>query len=103
MSLSQEGKNNIRALRGWAKSKGWEKLPNPRGRPEQWVSKTADGQQFNNLVIKPSGSFQGDLVLGSGIPRFSCRIGKGNHFNPFTAEKLTASAGQHIPLDKRYW
>jgi hypothetical protein len=36
LKLSDMGKNNIRILRRWAKSKGWEKLPNPDGRPEMW-------------------------------------------------------------------
>ena len=35
-NLSEVGQTNIRILRGWAKSKGWEKFPNPQGGPEKW-------------------------------------------------------------------
>ena len=34
--LTKEGKDNIRVLRRWAESKGWEKFPNPTGKPEKW-------------------------------------------------------------------
>jgi len=36
--LSKTGQNNIRTLRGWAKSKGWVKQANPRGGPETRIA-----------------------------------------------------------------
>lgn len=100
-NLSETGQNNIRILRSWAKSKGWEKLPNPYGKPEKWGS-FDQSKNFNwNLKIKPEASFREGLGSGSNYPRFDARLG--NHppyeyINPFTGN-VSKELGAHIPLE----
>jgi len=103
MALSQDGKDNIRALRGWAKSKGYKKVRNPQGRPEKWVSCGQDGKECTNLMIKPRGSFRGILHVESGMPRFDARLKLGVFVNPFKNTRGGAPIGTHIPLEKKYW
>ena len=99
-SLSETGQNNIRILRGWAKSKGWEKLPNPEGRPEKWGI-YQDGKFEWRLRIKPEPSLRENLHIGSGIPRFDARLGiDGNQYiNPFTRELGNQNVGTHVSLE----
>ena len=102
-SLSETGQNNIRILRGWAKSKGWEKLPNSQGRPEQWG--IYKGEEFKwRLKIKPEPSFRPKLDEKSGIPRFDVRLGPGgNQFiNPFTGENGDLNIGKHLLLENEW-
>jgi len=103
MALSQEGKDNIRALRGWAKSKGYKKVRNPQGRPEKWVSCGQNGKEFTHVVIKPQGSFRGAIEPMSGMPRFDARLAEKIYINPFTGSIGGKNIGKHIPLEKKYW
>ncbi len=103
MGLSDVGKNNIRALRKWAKSKGYTKLPNPLGKPETWRSQNIAGEKVSNLVIKPSGSFRSNIQTGSGVPRFDAKLDNGIFINPFTGQTGGRSVGTHIPLEHKYW
>ncbi|MBF8262370.1 MAG: hypothetical protein HW387_35 [Parachlamydiales bacterium] len=100
--LSETGQNNIRILRGWAKSKGWEKLPNPQGAPERW-GVYQDGKFEWRLRMKPEGSFRDGLDSRSNISRFDARLwnnpsGK-SYINPFTNEVGDANVGKHMPLE----
>ena len=102
--LTKEGKDNIRVLRRWAESKGWEKFPNPTGKPEKWG--TWKGNKFEwNLMIKPECSFRQGLHSGSSIPRFDTRLQTGGncYFNPFTREIGGPEIGKHIPLNSNYF
>ncbi len=100
-NLSLEGKNNIRILRGWAKSKGWEKFPNSNGGPEKWgVFKNGEFQW--NLKIKPISSYRGGLHRGSGMPRFDARLDEGIYINPFTSEIGSSNIGTHLLLEQNY-
>ena len=102
-NLSETGQNNIRILRGWANSKGWEKLPNPCGAPEIWGTFRGQGFQWS-LRIKPEPSCRSNLKSGSNIPRFDSRLEKGgkHYINPFTGDIGGEEIGKHIPLDKLY-
>ena len=72
-NLSETGQNNIRVLRGWAKSKGWIKQPNFQGAPEKWG--TYQNNKFEwRLVIKPEPSTRPGLQTGSNFPRFDARV-----------------------------
>lgn len=51
-NLSEEGQNNIRILRGWAKSKGWVKVPNSGG-PEKVGNFTEWGIQSGEWYVNP--------------------------------------------------
>ncbi|NNM43552.1 MAG: hypothetical protein HKM07_04350 [Chlamydiae bacterium] len=100
-NLSEAGKNNIRILRSWAESRGWEKLPNPNGGPEKWGT-YKNGKFEWNLRIKPEASFRPGLEAGSNIPRFDARLdANGNSYiNPFTPQNIGSSEiGTHIPLE----
>jgi hypothetical protein len=101
-SLSETGKNNIRILRGWAKNKGWNKLPNPQGRPEIWGVNTAERFEFR-LKIKAESSLRSGLDPGSGIPRFDARLSEGAYINPFTGEIGNSKIGTHIPLEYQFY
>jgi len=100
--LSGTGKNNIRVLRGWAKSKGWIREPrNLLGKPERWGSiNPNDGEFIWNLRIKPEASLRNGLDAGSRVPRFDARLGSGGnrYINPFTGKIGKESVGKHIPL-----
>jgi len=101
--LTQEGKDNIRTLRGWAKSKGWEKYSAP-GKPEKWGKYNSAREEFDwMLKIKPEGSFRPGLDGGSSVPRFDARINaeKNVYINPFKGEVGGRSVGTHVPLNKR--
>ncbi len=101
LNSSEAMQNNARILRGWAKSKGFEKLPNPNGKPEVW------GEYVNakfewRLKIKSEGSFRPNLQAGSNVPRFDARLlsEDGYYINPFTGQVGGKSTGKHIFLDK---
>jgi len=99
-SLSEVGQNNIRSLRGWAKSKGWEKMPNPQGAPEKWG--VYQNEKFEwRLRIKPEPGLRTELHEGSKTPRFDARVGIGGnqYVNPFTGEIGSESIGTHLPLE----
>lgn len=100
LRLSETGQNNIRILRGWAKSKGWEKYPNPNGGPEKWGT-FQNGEFRWNLLIKPESSLRPNLDSGSHIPRFDARLKNCSEYyaNPFTGQIGTKQIGTHIPLD----
>ncbi len=100
--LSPTAQNNIRILRGWAKSKGWEKLPNPQGVPEKWGVYANEKFQWN-LIIKPEASFRPNLEAGSQLPRFDARLSKGNYVNPFTGERGGVQLGTHLPLNTNWF
>ncbi|NGX47520.1 MAG: tRNA nuclease WapA [Chlamydiae bacterium] len=103
-NLSEVGQNNIRILRGWAKSKAWEKLPNSMGGPETWGKFNASTNKFEwYLKIKPEPSFRQGLQVGSNAPRASVRLKAGKYINPFTGEIGNRSIGGHIPLDAVYY
>ncbi len=101
-NLSKTGQRNIRTLRGWAKSKGWVKQPNPLGKPEKWGTHV-NGTFHWNLAIKPEASFRGGLQAGSNIPRFDARLWLGGnnyiYLNPFTGEMGSYATCSHIPLE----
>ncbi|WP_195155566.1 RHS repeat-associated core domain-containing protein, partial [Candidatus Protochlamydia phocaeensis] len=101
-NLTAEGKNNIRILRNWAKSKGWKRFPND-GRPEKWGIYIDDKFEWR-LLIKPEASSRAGLELGSQIPRFDARLEKGGNYyiNPFTGQIGGEEIGTHIPLDFPY-
>lgn len=98
--LSSEAKNNVRILRGWAKSKGWTCYSN-KGGPEKWGSIQNGNFQWN-LLIKPEGSFRQGLEAGSRIPRFDARLEPGRYINPFSGQTGKKEIGTHIPLDMIY-
>ncbi len=101
--LSETGQNNIRILRGWAKSKGWAKESNPLGKPERWG--IYEGDKFSwKLRIKPEPSSRLGLDPGSNIPRFDARLetGKQNYINPFSGQVGGAEIGTHLPLEFNY-
>jgi RHS repeat-associated protein len=101
--LSEVGQNNIRILRGWAKSKGWEKLPNSQGAPETWGSFNAStNKQQWNLKIKPEASLREGLDINSNVPRAAARYKEGIYVNPFTNESGGGSVGKHISLETLY-
>jgi RHS repeat-associated protein len=96
-NLSETGQNNIRILRNWAKSKGWEKFPGS-GKPEKWGIKE-NGKQKWYLKIKPIESFTEGLESGSHIPRFDARTNQGTYINPFTGEVGKKEVGTHLLLE----
>jgi hypothetical protein len=103
--LSETGQNNIRVLRGWAKSKGWHRQPNPLGQPETW-GLMRNGQLDIHLRIKPEPSLRHGLGIGSQSPRFDARLTTGPSSvwsNPFTGETGSRAMGTHIPLENKYW
>jgi len=101
-NLSETGQNNIRVLRGWAKSKGWEKQPNFQGAPEKWGVYQNDKFEWR-LVIKPEASARPGLQTGSNIPRFDARLltdtSGQSYINPFTGEVGNWQVGTHLPLE----
>ncbi len=101
-NLSEIGQNNIRILRGWAKSKGWEKHLNSHGGPEKWGIYQNSEFQWR-LTIKPEASTRPGLHSGSNVPRFDARIlsdrmGQ-SYINPFTGEIGNWQIGTHLPLE----
>ena len=97
--LSEEAQNNIRILRGWAKSKGWVKFSED-GKPEAWgvfnpIRNTYDWR----LKIKAEGSFREGLTRGSNVPRFDAKLDKGKYINPLTNERGNSKIGTHVSLD----
>lgn len=97
--LNQVGKNNIRALRGWANSKGWQKL---KSNPEQWGIKVGDDKWLLKIKAEAS-SREGQLQEGSGIARFDARLGDGLYINPFTGKIGGKKVGTHLPLEEDYF
>ncbi len=96
--LSEQGQNNIRILRNWAKSKGWVRMPS-NGGPEKW-GKFQKGKFEWNLIIKPEASVRPGLKTGSNIPRFDARLGPiDQYINPFTGQIGRSNVGTHIPLE----
>ncbi len=105
-NLSKTAQNNIRVLRGWAKSKGWERLPNPTGAPERWGIYNANGKFEWRLRIKSEASTRIGLESGSHVPRFDARVltdldGK-SYINPFSGEVGNSRIGTHLPLENVY-
>ena len=105
-SLSPTAKNNIRILRSWAKSKGWEKLPNPHGKPEIWGT-YENGKLEWKLKIKPVPSISQGLSDSIYLPRFDARLlsdpkGSG-YINPFTGQIGGAKIGRHLLLDQNFF
>lgn len=104
-NLSETGQNNIRILRGWARSKGWERLPNFQGGPEKWGT-YQNGNFEWRLVIKPEPSSRSGLHPGSNIPRFDARFlpdpeGQ-SYINPFVGKPGNWQIGTHLPLEFNY-
>ena len=98
-SLPEEAQQNIRVLRGWAKSKGWVKAPNPEGGPEVW-GVDVNGELSWRLKIKPEIGTRAGLEAGSQIPRFASRLNnQGLYINPFTSQLGGRAIGSHIPLE----
>jgi hypothetical protein len=95
-NLLKTGQQNTRTLRGWAKSKGFVKKPNPGGGPEVWGVKKPGGGFEWRLKIKPEAS---PRVPGSNMPRFDARVGAGEYINPFTGQTGGKAVGTHIPLE----
>jgi hypothetical protein len=102
-NLSETGQNNIRILRAWAKSKGWEKMPNSQGGPETWGNINSLKNKFEwRLKIKPEASFREGLQTDSKVPRASARMEEGLYINPFTGETGGVKIGGHLPLEVQY-
>ncbi len=101
--LSPTAQNNIRILRGWAKSKGWEKLPNPQGAPEKW-GVYQDGVFEWHLSIKSECSLRPGLKDGSHVPRFDARLDTTGeqYINPFSGNTGGRQIGRHISLEDPY-
>lgn len=98
--LTPIGKSNIRTLRGWARSKNWQKL---KDNPEVWGIIGSNRQETWLLKIKPEGSSrQGKLDPESNVGRFDARRAPGIYVNPFSGE-VGKLAGTHIPLDTSYY
>lgn len=102
--LSEIGQNNIRTLRGWARSKGWEPAPNPNGGPERWGI-LKNGEFEWRLKIKPESSWRPNLDSGSTIPRFEARLkpGGNGYINPLTGKIGGKEIGGHVPLEYSYY
>ena len=103
-NLSSVGKNNIRTVRNWAESRGWVKYTAP-GKVEEWGTYNKYEAKWDwRLKIKPEPSFRdGELEVGSNIPRISARLGEGQYINPFTNEFGTRKEMSHIPLEYEWW
>ncbi|MDX8430635.1 MAG: RHS repeat-associated core domain-containing protein [Candidatus Algichlamydia australiensis] len=101
MQLSKQEKNTIRILRGWAKSKGFKKLPNPAGKPEVW-GQVINGKFEWTMKVKPISSIRQGIAKGSQVPRASIRLQKTTYINPFTSEVGGAEVGAHIPLQNPF-
>ncbi len=100
--LSPTAQNNIRILRGWAKSKGWEKLPNPQGAPEKWG--VYNNSKFEwRIKIKSEPSLNSGLNDGSYLPRFDARlrtdVAGRSYINPFSGQVGDWRVGTHLPLE----
>ncbi|MCH9611268.1 MAG: hypothetical protein S4CHLAM81_12060 [Chlamydiales bacterium] len=106
-NLSEIGRNNIRVLRGWAKSKGWTQFSHPNaGGPERWGVFNITRQEYEwNLMIKPESSIRTNLHMDSAIPRFDARLERGGagYINPFTNKIGSKDIGRHIPLNEKWW
>ncbi|CCB91815.1 unknown protein [Waddlia chondrophila 2032/99] len=101
--LSSTGKDNIRILRGWAKSKGWERF-SETGRPEMWGEYVPSlGKYEWRLKIKPEAGFRNGLQEGSRLPRFDSRFGGGEYVNPFTFKIGGREIGTHLPLENNFY
>ncbi|MDR3490888.1 MAG: hypothetical protein P4M12_02450, partial [Gammaproteobacteria bacterium] len=102
-NLSEEAQKNIRILRGWAKSKGWVKEPNPLGKPERW-GMFENGNFTWRLRIKPESSMREGLDVGSNMPRFDARLGSGGskYINPFVGRVGDEDVGTHVNLTNPY-
>ncbi len=101
-NLSETGQTNIRILRSWAKSKGWQRLPNSQGGPEIWGITKLGKFEFR-LKIKPESSLRTGLDSGSQIPRFDARLSEGAYVNPFTGEVGNSKIGTHNPLEYQFY
>lgn len=97
-NLPKESQDNIRMLRYWAKSRGYEKLANPEGGPEKWGI-YEQGEFRTRLIIKPEGSTRPGLQPASGKPRFDAKVAEGVYINPFTGQTGSYKQYSHIPLD----
>lgn len=103
-NLSEKAQDNVRNLRGWSKSKGWQRAPNPYGQPEKWGI-YRNGKFEWRVIIKPEASARKGLHPGSNFPRFDARIDKGGngYINPFTGFRGSEEIGTHIPLERIYY
>lgn len=108
LNLSEEGQQNIRILRNWAKSRGWVKFPEYKGYTEEWGIYNKKNQFEWRLAIKTQPGISPGLEMGSKLPRFDARIQKisiGNqdrslYINPFTNEiGIGRNIGTHINLE----
>ena len=102
-NLSEVGKNNIRILRGWARSKGWAQEKNCAGKPERWGLYQGDRFEWR-LRIKPEPSARPGLDQGSNLPRFDARLQSGgqDYINPFNGQVGGETIGTHLPLEFKY-
>lgn len=93
--LSKQEQNNIRILRGWAKSKGWLRMQSNSG-PEIWK----EGKDIAEwrLKIKAMPSHRQGLDFGSHVPRFDARFEKKVYVNPFSGQIGNGKIGRHVPL-----
>ncbi len=99
--LSEVAQTNIRILRGWAKSKGWKRMPNPEGKPETWGEFI--GNEYTWRVrIKPIPSTRHDIHPGSKIPRFDARLNDQKFIQPFSSKIVGRKEGTHLPLEHSY-
>ena len=102
--LSEVGQNNIRILRNWAKSKGWEKETGRLGKPERWG--LYNGKEFTwHLRIKPEKSLREGLQAGSQQARFDARLNKemNGFLNPFTGKTGNKDLGTHLSLESEWY
>ncbi len=98
-ALTPAGKNNIRILRNWAKSKGWVREGNRLGKPERWGQYV--GKEFHwHLRIKPEGSLRSGLHPLSNQPRFDARLKSGgDYIDPFSGKVGSYREFSHLPLE----
>jgi hypothetical protein len=97
-TLSERGKQNIRILRNWARSKGWIKKPTTDG-PEVWGIQQQDIFSWR-LKIKPEVSTRPGLESSSQKPRFDARLDdKGTYINPLTGQTGNRKTGTHLDLE----
>lgn len=94
-------RKNVRALRNYARSKGW--VRNPTGGPEAWGVPDDEGSFSWRMKIKLQKSMREGLEEGSRQLRVSTRLRKGVYVNPFTGEIVPRVVGEHIPLDQEWF
>jgi hypothetical protein len=99
--LTNAGVANVRALRGWAVSKGWSQKPGAG--PETWGITDSSGNFSWRLKLKKEGSSTPGLQADSQVPRFDARLDtSGTYVNPFTGVRGNKLVGTHIPLNQQW-